>query len=261
MEQLEYLARYYENYDEDGRLLLRQGLVEYRTTMRYIEKYLRPNMHVCEIGAGTGRYSHALAQQGYRVDAVELLQHNINIFNSHTRPDEPVSVVQGDARSLPLADDSYDLTLLLGPMYHLFTRDDQLQALREAVRVTKPDGVIFAAYCMADAAVLQYGFVRGHIGEIMEKCMVDPDTFEAFSHPWDIFALYRTEDIRALREQLPVTQLRLFAADGYANHMRSTLASMDEQTFELYMRYHLATCERPGMLDISNHVVDVMQKA
>ena len=73
METLRVLTEYYSTYDEDGRLRSKHGSVEFLTTMRYIEKYLKPGMRILEIGAGTGRYSHALAQKGYEVDAVELV--------------------------------------------------------------------------------------------------------------------------------------------------------------------------------------------
>ena len=176
--ETDYLKTYYENYDEDGRLLSRHGQVEYATTLRYVEKYLRPGMRVLEVGAGTGRYSHTLAQHGHRVDAVELLEHNIGIFRQNTRPGETVTVTQGNATDLSaFEDNTYDITLLLGPMYHLFTTEDKLQALSEAVRVTKKGGIVFAAYCMGDASVLMYGFVRGKIHEIMEKCMLDVSVY------------------------------------------------------------------------------------
>ena len=81
----DYLSAYYADYDEDGRLLTRYGHVEFLTTMTYIGKYLRPGMRILEIGAGTGRYSHALARQGYRIDAVELLACNIDLFKKNTQ--------------------------------------------------------------------------------------------------------------------------------------------------------------------------------
>ena len=146
METKDYLNTFYQNTDEDSRLTTRYGMVEYLTTMRYIQKYLQPNARILEIGAATGRYSHALAREGYQVDAVELLEHNIEIFRRNTLPEEPVTVTQGNATDLhPFPDNAYDLTLLLGPRYHLFTEEDKLQALSEAIRVTKPGGVIFAA--------------------------------------------------------------------------------------------------------------------
>lgn len=86
MEANQYLNDFYNHYDEDSRLLFQHGSVEFLTTMRYIEKYLKHGDKVLEIGAGTGRYSHALARRGHPVDAVELVAHNIEVFRQNTRP-------------------------------------------------------------------------------------------------------------------------------------------------------------------------------
>lgn len=261
METQNILSQFYENYDEDNRLSSQYGMVEYLTTMRYIEKYLRPGMRILEIGAATGRYSHALARQGYRVDAVELVDHNIEIFRQNTQPGENITVTQGNAKDLSaFGDDTYDMTLILGPMYHLFTEEDKLQALSEAIRVTKKGGVVFAAYCMGDASIVLYGFARGQIHNIIDKCMLDPVTFATFSQPWGLFELHRKEDIDKLRSYFDVTQLHFLATDGYANHMRQTLAEMDEATFQLYLRYHFATCERVDLVGYSNHTLDIFRK-
>ena len=257
----EYLTNYYQHYDEEGRLTSRHGMVEYITTMKYIEKYLQPGMRIMEIGAATGRYSHALAQKGYQVDAVELVEHNIEIFRQNTLPDEPVTITQGNAMDLSAFEsDTYDITLLLGPMYHLFTTEDKLKALSEAIRVTKKGGIVFAAYCMGDASILSFGFIRGQIQNIIEKCMLNTETFDTFSNPWDIFELYRQEDIDGLRNQFHVTQLHFLASDGYANHMRETVDQMDDAMYELYLKYHLATCERPDMVGYSHHTLDIFRK-
>ena len=161
METFKALTEYYSNYDEDGRLRTKHGMVEYLTTMRYVERYLKPGMRVLEIGAGTGRYSHELARMGYAVDAVELVQHNIDIFCRNTLERENVTIRQGNAKDLFMfADGTYDITLLLGPMYHLYTVEEQKQALGEAIRVTKRGGIIFAAYCGNDATMVQYCFGR-----------------------------------------------------------------------------------------------------
>ncbi len=261
METKGYLAEYYEGYDEDGRLSSKHGMVEYVTTMKYIEKYLKPGMRILEIGAATGRYSHALARRGYQVDAVELVEHNIEIFKKNTVEGEPVTIRQGNAVDLSsFGSETYDITLLLGPMYHLFTREDKLMALSEAVRVTKTGGIVFAAYCMGDASVLSYGFVRGEIYNIIEKCMLDTETFDTFSNPWDIFELYRKEDIDRLRAEFNVTQLHLVAADGYTNHMRETVDQMDDRMYDLYLKYHLAVCERQDMVGYSHHTIDIFRK-
>lgn len=261
MEVLELLTNYYSGYDEEGRLLSRHGSVEYLTTMRYIEKYLRPGMRVLEIGAATGRYSHALARQGYQVDAVELVQHNIDIFEKNTQPGENVTVRQGNAMDLHFfEEDTFDITLLLGPMYHLFTVEDQKKALAEAIRVTKPGGLIFAAYCGNEATMIQYCFGKGMLKEQRYQDLVDPVTFKASSDPAELFELYRKEDIDALMDGFPVTRLHYVGTDMATNYMRSTIDEMDDELFGLYLNYHFSICERSDCVGTSHHILDVFRK-
>ena len=261
MEVFEALTNYYSGYDEEGRLLSRHGSVEYFTTMRYVEKYLKPGMRILEIGAATGRYSHALARAGYRVDAVELVQHNIDLFVQNTQPGENVTIRPGNARDLGLFEtDTFDITLLLGPMYHLFTVEEQKKALAEAVRVTKPGGVIFVAYCGNDATMVQYCFGRGMLKEQRYKELVDPVTFKAASDPAELFELYRKEDIDALMADFPVTRLHYVGTDMATNYMRSTIDEMDDELFELYLNYHFVICERSDMVGTSHHILDVFRK-
>ena len=261
MDVKDLLSAYYESYDEEGRLLSRHGQVEYLTTMRYIRRYLKPGDRILEIGPGTGRYSHALALEGYEVEAVELVEHNIELFKAKTQPGEKISIRQGTATNLSYyADDSFDITLLLGPMYHLFTEEEAKKALSEAVRVTKKGGVIFVSYCLSDASILAYGFIKGHIKEILENGMLDPVTFTTFSPPEELFVLYRGEQIKALRSGLPVQPLHYVATDGYTHHMRETVDEMDDETFQIYLRYHFAVCERADLVGISHHSLDIFRK-
>ena len=138
---MDLLEEYYNNRDEENRLLSQHGQVEYLTTTKYIHECLSglSDPRILEVGAGTGRYSVELARKGYSVTAVELVQHNLDILRSKLDGSEPIAAMQGNALDLSmLQDDSFDLTMLLGPMYHLYTLEDKLQALSEAVRVTRP---------------------------------------------------------------------------------------------------------------------------
>ena len=74
--------------------------MEFQTTMKYIHDYLKPGMRVLEIAAGTGRYSRALADEGFEVDALELVGHNIEIFHRKMKPENPVRLIQGNAMDL-----------------------------------------------------------------------------------------------------------------------------------------------------------------
>ena len=261
MEILNALTEFYSNYDEEGRLLSKHGSVEYLTTMRYIEMYLKPGMRILEIGAATGRYSHALARMGYRVDAVELVQHNIDLFKANTKPGEDITITQGNAKDLHfLCDNSYDLVLLLGPMYHLFTVEEQKQALSEALRVTKPGGILMAAYCGNDATMVQYCFGRGMLKEKRYQELVNPVTFKASSDPAELFELYRKEDIDALMEGFRTQRLHYVGTDMATNYMRSCIDEMDEELFDLYLKYHFVICERSDMVGVSHHILDIHRK-
>ncbi len=262
MDAQDFLRDFYtEHCDEDARLKSRHGMVEFLTTMRYVEMYLKPGSRVLEIGAGTGRYSHELARRGYAVDAVELLEHHIEVFQQNTLPGEPVTIRQGNALDLSgFEDDAYDITLLLGPMYHLFAVEEQRAALSEAVRVTRPGGVVFAAYCGNDATVIQYCFGRGMFKDPHYWALTDPETFKLSSDPAEVFALHRREDIDALMEGLPVERLRFVGTDMAARYMRDTIDQMDDELYELYLRYHFAVCERPDLVGASNHFLDIMRK-
>lgn len=261
MDTFKALTEFYSNYDEEGRLLSKHGQVEFLTTMRYIEKYLCPGMRILEIGAATGRYSHTLARQGYQVDAVELVQHNIDIFNTLTQPGEDISICQGNAKDLQFfGDDTFDMTLLLGPMYHLFTVDEQMQALQEALRVTKSGGVLFAAYCGNDATMVQYCFGRGMLREQRYKDLVNMETFKASSDPAELFQLYRIDDIDSLMVNFNTQRLHFVGTDMATNYMREAVEGMDEEFFRLYLKYHFTICERADMVGVSHHFLDVFRK-
>lgn len=175
---MNYLEDYYNTYDEEGRLLSQHGQVEYITTQKYIHECLESchGRRILEVGAGTGRYSVALAKEGYDVTAVELVAHNIDVLRGKLDGTEPITVLQGNALDLSaFGAGSFDLTLLLGPMYHLYTFEDRRRALSEAVRVTKPGGFVLVAYCMNEATVIGYVFCKGMLKEVLENDLLTDD--------------------------------------------------------------------------------------
>ena len=89
--EMNKIEEYYNKFNEEKRLNSRHGQIEYRITMKYIHDYLdvrmqelkvtnRENIKILDIGAGTGRYSVALCEEGYDVTAVELVKHNLGIL-------------------------------------------------------------------------------------------------------------------------------------------------------------------------------------
>lgn len=254
------LEQYYNKFCEDKRLLRRHGNVEYVTSMKYIHQYLNElpkTAKILDIGAGTGRYSVALAEEGYDVTAVELVKYNLGILK---QKGSNVKAYQGTALNLKhFLDDTFDMTLLFGPMYHLYTFEDKIKALSETKRVTKHGGLILVAYCMNEYSIILHGFQDNYIKESMKAGKVNAD-FRVTPKPEDLYDYVRLEDIDSYNQAVDLKRIQIIAADGPANYMRQTLNAMDEETYELFLQYHLSTCERPELLGASAHTLDILRK-
>ena len=252
------LENYYGKFCEDKRLLSRHGQVEYTTSMKYIHKYLKPEDRILDIGAGTGRYSVALSNEGYQVDAIELVKYNLGILK---KKNSSVKAYQGNAMKLSrFPDKEFDLVLVFGPMYHLYSMEDKVKALTEARRVLKDDGVILVAYCMNEYSVLTYGFKQNHILECIENGKID-DNFRVQPKPEDLYDYVRLEDMDAYNKAAGLERIKVISADGPSDYMRPVLNAMDEETFETFIRYHLSVCERPELVGAGSHTVDILKKS
>ena len=255
------LEKYYNKFCEEKRLTRRHGYVEYVTSMKYIHEYLpqgkKETVKILDVGAGTGRYSVQLAGEGYDVTAVELVKYNLGILKSKK---SSVKAYQGNALNLSRFEaDQFDMVLVFGPMYHLYTKEDKVKALKEAKRVVKPGGIILVAYSMNEYSILTYGFKEGHMKESIRNQKVD-DSFHVRSKEEDLYDYVRIEDIDAIDQAAGVKREKLIAADGPANYMRTVLNAMDEETYQLFIQYHLSTCERKDLLGASAHTLDIVRK-
>lgn len=134
-----------------------------------------------------------------------------------------------------LEDNTYDITLLLGPMYHLYSDEDKITALKEAVRITKTGGHILVAYCMNEATVIQYVFGCNQLKSVMDLNMLTDD-WKCISEPKDLFEMVRIEDIERLNAVVPVERVKLVATDGASRYIREYLEEFDDETFAKWQR-------------------------
>ena len=251
------LEEYYNKFNEDKRLDSLRGQVEYLTSMKYIRECLKSfeKPKIIDIGAGTGKYCCALANEGYDVTAVELCKSNLGVLKAKKTA---VKAFQGNALNLKrFEDDSFDVTILFGPMYHLHGFDDKINALKEAKRVTKSGGYIFVAYINNDYAVIEHGFREGKILDSLDKM---DEYFRIKEDGNELYSYVRVNDIDYINEKTELKRYKLIAADGLSSYIREDLKKLSKDEFDIYMQYHLSVCERSDMLGTTFHYLDILMK-
>lgn len=254
----EILTEFYtEACEEEDRLRnSKKGNLEFITTTTYIDKYLCRGDRILEIGAGPGIYSNYYAEQGYRVDAVELL--DVNYQKLKSIESKELKVHKANATDLSeFADNTFDITLCLGPMYHLFSEEEQNKAIEEAIRVTKPYGKIFFAYVTNEAVIINY-FLREH--HLVDKKDLHNEEFVVKNDPKEVFYVCTVEDFRNRMKNFKVKYLNNLATDGIASIIREDIEYLDDEEFEEWIKYHLATCERQDLIGFSSHCLYICEK-
>jgi SAM-dependent methyltransferase len=138
------MRAYYAQGKEWDRLGDPKGVVEFERTKEILQRRLpaAPAI-IADIGGGPGRYALWLAELGYTVEHRDLMP--VHVEQLQGSSGSIVHTEVGDARDLNLPDSSVDAVVLLGPLYHLRERAHRVQALREACRVVRRGGPVFAA--------------------------------------------------------------------------------------------------------------------
>ena len=252
------LIKYYNKFNEDKRFNSRGGLVEYTISLKYIYKYLNEldNPKILDVGAGTGAYSIKLAEDGYDVTAIELVKHNLRYIEKCSK----VHAYQGNAIDLSrFKDNTFDLVLLFGPMYHLIDDNDKIKALSEVARVTKPKGIIRVAYRMNDYAVIMHGFKDNNISDSFNNNLIDSN-FHVTPKEDDLYSYVRLEDINSYNDKVNLERVKIITPDGPTNYIRTIINKMDKDVFNKYIDYVLSICEREDILGASAHVIDILSK-
>lgn len=256
----------YEHYgsgvnEDDRAISSRSQSLEFYFTEKAIEKYITPDSCILEVGCATGYYAERFANKCKRYVGVDIYSPHIEIFNKKIVDQklDNVSCQVGDAIHLKdFSDNSFDVVLCLGPMYHLPTQERE-RAFSECVRVCKPEGIIAFAY-INKIGVYMGGCVHDNLrehypnktaNELVLKQGVDdirPDTF-FFTMP---------EEIESTATRYGLTKIKNLGTDYFVS--MCVVDKMDDEKFALYMELAEEMTRYESCTGMSNHALLICQK-
>lgn len=247
----EQVEKTYEIFQEEHRLNRgKASRVEFLTNTHYIDLYLKKGAKILDIGAGAGEYSLHYAKKGYSVQSVELADANIEAFRKKITPDLDLNLRKGNAMDLScFEEDSFDVVLLFGPLYHLKEAVDRSKVIKEARRVCKKDGFIFSAFITNDMIIMtEFSYDK----QFFLGDTYDHETFELEDFPFVFFTI--PESVEMLTNEGIVIQKKV-ASDGFSELMEDGINAMDEESYKQYLKFHFYICEKEEFLGCTNHLL------
>lgn len=273
----EQIKNYYENYDEDGRLFRDNAhQVEYLTTIKYFDSLFPPGSHILDACAGTGRYSFYLADNGHFVTACDLLKYNVNIIKAKPDAARLTDIAVCDVLDLSrFSDDSFDIVLCMGALYHFPTNDLRKKAILECVRVCKPDGLIVLAYITKVGAILarinentsnmdelvRITSLNTRNGSLVQGVSTETISVVTDTEEHGPFFCAAPSEINELAVTSGLEKIKHIGVDGLVYNLASNLNAATDENFQKYMKYHYATCEDESIIGTSVHGLWVGRKA
>lgn len=256
----EYLKDFYDEANEDTRLIRsRHGQLEYATTMHFIHKYINKSAKIIEIGAGTGKYSIALAKEGYDVSAIELVENNLKVLQKNSNGIINLKSYLGDAVDLSkFQDDYFDLTLSFGPFYHLYDCEDINKAIDEAIRVTKSGGILMFAF-ISIYGIMDSNYMYGKWSAGLKENYDDKMNVLHFEE--QLFTGYDVCEFENLFKNKLVEYITTVGTDGSLESLeeRTDFRFTDEE-FKSYIKWHIHFSEKRELLGRNNHLIYICKK-
>ena len=252
------IRAYYEAGEELGRLERGYWRLEFARTKELLLRYLpRPPARVLDVGGGPGVYAEWLADAGYDVKLVDVTP--LHVREARQRATGRFVAEEGDARALAERDASYDVVLLLGPLYHLVERDDRIRALTEARRALRSRGLLAAAAISRFGSLLD-GFMRGRLDDagwrLVERALVDGRHLPGPDRTLFTTAYFHLpEELEAEIEAAQFELVGLFGIEG-PGWLRMEMLD-DEDAFETAIRVARAVEQERTIVGASAHLLAI----
>ena len=264
------IVSYYAQGDQIRRLSSGRGQLEETRIRELITRHLPATPAVIyDVGGGPGSYACWLAKGGYEVHLVDPVPLHVEQASaaSQAQPDHPIAkLCVGDARHLDRVDDSVDVVLMLGPLYHLTERNERIAALRESYRILRRGGIIFAVAISRYASTLDgmtQGIMDPEFIKIADRDLQDGQHRNPNEHPayFTTAYLHRPEELKSEIESVGFNLEGLFGIQGPA----WLLQNLEEQWADPNCRERLLNIARSleselSIIGASAHIMAIGRK-
>lgn len=249
----------YKVFDEDKRLCQSQSSsVEYTTNMKYIMDELQDDDHILELGAATGRYTIPLAKKGYQVTVLEYVTRNLEVLKTKIQSYHKIQPMLGNAIDLGIfPDESFDVVLNMGPLYHFPNKADQDLVVTETMRVLKKGGLAFFAFLNNDMVFTTEALLYNKEFLTKEDAYYNSNTNRVHNEP---FTFLTISEIRQLMEHHNCEEYKFIGSDGLAELCAVQIDQLSKPAFDAWMKYHFYMCEKPEFLAASHHLLYMTKK-
>jgi ubiquinone/menaquinone biosynthesis C-methylase UbiE len=267
----EEIEGHYLQVIEAERLAAEQGELERLRTQQILARELPALPAVIfDVGGAAGVYAIPLSKQGYQVHLIDPVE--LHLRQARARAEASgaalASITLGDARKLDIPRETADAVLLLGPLYHLVEHSDRLLALREARRILKPGGILFAAAISRFASLID-GLSRGFFRDPVFRRIVAADLASGQhrnptdnAHYFTTAFFHRPEELEAEIREAGFEKVRVLAVEGPIWGAAQFRQAWGDPLQRKELMELLSQVERePSMIGASAHLLAVGQRA
>ena len=187
------------------------------------------------------------------------MESHLSLLRENSQGIENIQSYQGDAADLGrFADGSFDVTLSLGPMYHLYEPEEVNRAIDEAIRVTKPGGVILFAF-LSVFAIMYANYFYGNWTEGLEENFTVDYQVRHFKE--QLFTGYDITEFEQLFREKPVDWITTAGVDGMLEPIEKRPDfSMSDAEFQSFAEWYLTFSEKRELLGSTNHLLYICRK-
>jgi len=238
---------------------------EFAITTRMMDRYIKAGDSILDIGGGPGRYSLHYLEKGNPVTLTDLSQGNIDFaMRLASERELPLRSLACDALLIQEhVEDKFDHVFLMGPLYHLLDEAERIQAVKSAMAMLKPNGILYASFLLMFSGIIY--FLREAPEQVVqpsEQVWLDA-VRQQISWGGNAFtrAFFIDQDkVLPFMQQFDLEILHLFGQEGITSTHNYDLQMQPEEIQNAWINLSVDMCEIPKYLSHSEHAMVVARK-